>query len=136
MKNGHRVILASGPGFELGGVHPTLTTTLMRVRIISIEVRGGRASQVTAGIPMHATNENAPPPRSLFMKLFVRLSWEYRYRRLFWGVRRVSGLVLFGLGMFVLSYGSWWALPFLAGAAANFFGGYRIYQITQSQPPT
>jgi hypothetical protein len=38
--------------------------------------------------------------------------------------------------MLVLSYGSWWALVFFAGAAANFFGGYRIYQITQSQPPT
>jgi len=101
----------------------------------SIEVRGGRASQVTAGIPMHATNENGPPPRSLFEKLFVR-SWEYRYRRLLWGFRVGSGLVLLGLGMFVLSYGSWWALWFLAGAAADFLFGYRIYQITQSQPPT
>jgi hypothetical protein len=84
---------------------------------------------------MHATSENSPPPRSLLTKLLLR-SGEYRYRRLIWGVRRVSGLVLFGLGMFVLPYGSWWALPFLAASAANFFVGYRIYQITQSQPPT
>jgi uncharacterized membrane protein len=84
---------------------------------------------------MHATSESAPPPRSLFAKLFVR-SWEYRHRRLFWKVRVVSGLVLLGLGMFVLSYGSWWALPFLALAAANFFVGYRLYQATQSQLPT
>jgi len=84
---------------------------------------------------MHATNENAPPPRSLLTKLVVR-SAEYRHRRLLWGARLAGGLVLFGLSMFVLSYGSWWALPFLAGAAANFFGGYHIYQITQRQPPT
>jgi hypothetical protein len=63
-------------------------------------------------------------------------SWEYRRRRLFWGARFVWGLVLLGLGLFVLSYGSWWALGFWAGAAANFFVGYRIYQATQSQPPT
>jgi hypothetical protein len=80
-------------------------------------------------------SENAPPLRSLFEQLFVR-SWEYHHRRLLWGFRIVWGLVLLGLGMFVLSYGSWWALWFLAGAAADFFFGYRIYQITQRQPPT
>jgi len=93
---------------------------------------------------MHATVDNAPPPRSLFTKLIAGVwnrvpffrSLEYRYRRLLWGARLAGGLVLFGLSMFVLSYGSWWALPFLAGAAANFFGGYHIYQITQRQPPT
>ena len=84
---------------------------------------------------MYATNENAPPPRSLFTKLFLR-SWEHRHPGLFWKVRVVSGLVLLGLGMFVLSYGSGWALPFLALAAANFLVGYRHYQATQSQPPT
>jgi fatty acid desaturase len=84
---------------------------------------------------MHATGENAPPPRSLFTKLLLR-SWEGRHPRLFWKVGVVSGLVLLGLGMFVLSYGSWWALPFLALAAANFLVGYRLYQATQSQPPT
>ena len=82
---------------------------------------------------MHATNEHAPPPRSLLRKLFVR-SWEYRHRRLFWGVRFASGLVYLGLGILLLSYGSWWGLLPLAGAAAAFFGGYRLYQITQSQP--
>ena len=89
----------------------------------------------TAGTPMHAPNENAPPPRSPFTKLLLR-SWEYRHRRLFWRVRVVSGLVLLGLGMFVLAYDRWWALPFLALAAANFFVSYRLYQATQSQPPT
>ena len=139
MKNGQRVIFASGPGFELGSVHPTLTTTLLKVLkdlSLTIEVRGGRASQVTAGTPMHAANENAPPPRTLFTRLLLRSSSEYRHRRLIWGVRFAGGLVLLGLGMFVLSYGSWWALPFFAGAAANFFLGYRIYQATQGQPPT
>jgi hypothetical protein len=84
---------------------------------------------------MQATNEIAPPPRSLFVKLFVRSSWEYR-SRFFWGLRFVSGLVQLGVGILVLSYGSWWALPFLAASAANFFVGYRIYRITQNQPPT
>jgi hypothetical protein len=89
----------------------------------------------TAGTPMYATNENAPPPRSLFTKLLLR-SWEHRHPGLFWKVRVVSGLVLLGLGMFVLPYGSGWALPFLALAAANFLVAYRHYQATQSQPPT
>lgn len=75
-------------------------------------------------------SENAPPPRSLFEKLLLR-SYEYHHPRLFWAVRFVSGIVLLGLGIFVLSYGSWWALPFLAVAAADFFVGYRIYQATK-----
>ena len=100
-----------------------------------MEVRGGRASQITAGIPMHATNENAPRPRSLFEKLLPR-SWEYRHRRLFWGVRLVSGVVLLGVGILVISYGNWWALPFLAGAAGTFFLGYPSTKPPKSQPPT
>jgi hypothetical protein len=87
---------------------------------------------------MHATNEMAPPPRSLFEKLFLR-SYEYRHRRLFWGVRLVWGVVLLGLGILALSSGSWWpllSLLFLVAAAADFFFGYRIYQRTQSQPPS
>lgn len=82
---------------------------------------------------MHATNENAPPPRSLPRKLFIR-SWEYRHRRLLWGLRFAGGLVLLGLGILLLSYGSWWGLLPLAGAAGALIGGCRIYQITQSQP--
>jgi hypothetical protein len=79
---------------------------------------------------MNATSENAPLPRSRFEKLLLT-SWEHRHPRLFWKVRVVSGLVLLGLGMFVLFYDSWWALPFLALAAANFYVGYRHYQATQ-----
>jgi hypothetical protein len=71
----------------------------------------------------------------MFTKLFVR-PYEVRYRRLLWGFRIVFGLVLLGVAMFALSYGSWWTLWFLAGAAADFSFGYRIYQIAQSQPPT
>jgi uncharacterized membrane protein len=78
---------------------------------------------------MHAMNENAPP-RSPFEKLLLR-SYEYHHRRLFWGVRFISGIVLLGVGIFVLSYGSWWAVPFLAGAGADFVVGYRIYQATK-----
>jgi hypothetical protein len=71
----------------------------------------------------------------MFTKLFVR-PYEVRHRRLLWGFRIVFGSVLLGVTMFALSYGSWWALWFLAGAAADFVFGYRIYQIAQSQPPT
>jgi uncharacterized membrane protein len=84
---------------------------------------------------MQAMNENASPPRSLFAKLLLR-SYERRHPRLFWKVRAVSGLVLLGLGMFVLSYGSWWALPFLVLAAANFFVSYLHYQAAQRQSST
>jgi hypothetical protein len=71
----------------------------------------------------------------MFTRLFVR-SYEVRHRRLLWGFRIVWGLVLLGIAMFALSYGSWWAMFFLAGATADFVFGYRIYQIAQSQPPT
>jgi uncharacterized membrane protein len=79
---------------------------------------------------MYVMGENAPPPRSLFERLLLR-SYEYHHPRLFWGVRLVLGIVLLGVGIFVLSYGSWWGLPFLAVAAADFFVGYRIYQATR-----
>ncbi|MGO9205906.1 MAG: hypothetical protein ACLQBX_06920 [Candidatus Limnocylindrales bacterium] len=71
----------------------------------------------------------------MFEKLFVR-PYEVRHRRLLWGFRIVWGLVLLGVAMVALSYGSWWAVWFLAGAAADFVFGYRIYQIAQRQPPT
>jgi len=83
---------------------------------------------------MRATNRYPPLPGSLFTKLFLT-SLECRYRRLLWGLRFILGLVLLGLGLFVLSYGSGWGLAFLAAAAANFFLGYRIYQATQSRSP-
>ena len=41
------------------------------------------------------------------------------------------GIALLGIGIFVLSFGSWWALPFFAVAAADFFVGYRLYQATK-----
>jgi len=71
----------------------------------------------------------------MFMRLFVR-PYEVRYRRLLWGFRIVFGFVLLGVAMVALSYGSWWAVWFLAGAAADFVLGYRIYRIAQSQLPT
>jgi hypothetical protein len=82
---------------------------------------------------MHAPNKIAPPPRGLFERILLR-SWEYRHRCLFGGVRLVWGVVLLGLGMLVLSYGSWWPLLSLllfVAAAADLLFGYRIYQRTQ-----
>jgi len=81
---------------------------------------------------MHATNDKAPPPRSLLMKLFVR-SWEYRYPRLLWGGRIAAGVLCTGFGILLLAYGVWWGLLPLAAAAAAFFGGHWIYQIARSQ---
>ena len=78
-------------------------------------------------VTMHAMTENAPPPQSLFGRILLK-PWEFRHRRLFWGVRIIGGVLLLGLGLFVLSHGSWWAVPFLVGAAGNFVLGYRIYQ--------
>jgi hypothetical protein len=87
---------------------------------------------------MDATKETAPPSRGVFEKILLR-SWEYRHRRLFGGVRLVWGVVLLGLGLLVLSYGSWWpllSLLFFVAAAADFFFGYRIYQRTRREEPT
>ena len=102
--------------------------------IILIDAWGSQAPQVTGGIPMRAANDNTtPPPRSFLTRLIVR-SWEYRHPGLLWSLRFAGGLVLLGLGVLLLSYGSWWGLLPLAGSAGAFFGGYRIYQITRSQP--
>jgi hypothetical protein len=81
----------------------------------------------------HAANENAPRPRSLLMKLFVR-SWEFRYPRLLWGGRIAAGVVTLGFGFLLLAYGVWWGLLSLAAGALAFFGGYRVYQIARSRP--
>ena len=71
----------------------------------------------------------------MFEKLFVR-PYEVRHRRLLWGFRIVFGFALLGIAMAARSYGGCWTLWFLAGAAADFVLGYRIYRIAQSQSPT
>jgi hypothetical protein len=82
---------------------------------------------------MYATNESAPPRRSLLRKILLR-SWEYRYRRVFWGLRIAIGVFYLGFGLLLFAYGSWWGLLALAGSAAAFLFGYWIYQATRSQP--
>ena len=66
----------------------------------------------------------------MFEQLFVK-SYEVRHPGLLWGFRIVFGFVLLGIAMVALSYGGWWTLWFLAGAAADFVLGYRIYRIAQ-----
>jgi hypothetical protein len=84
---------------------------------------------------MHAPTDNVPPSRSILTRLLVR-SWEYRHPRFWVGVRFASGIWNLGLGILLLSYGYWLGLLPLAGAVVLFSVGYRIYQITQSQPAT
>jgi hypothetical protein len=82
---------------------------------------------------MSTAHDSGPAPRPLFARLFVR-SWEYRFPRVMWGLRFCGGPILVAVGLLLFAYDSWWGLLPLAGAAAAFFGGYRIYQITRSQP--
>ena len=69
----------------------------------------------------------------MFTKLFVR-PYEIRHRHLLWGFRIVWGFVLLGIAIFALASSSWSALFFLAGAAADFVFGYRIYRVSQRLP--
>jgi hypothetical protein len=71
----------------------------------------------------------------MFERLFVG-PWEVRHPRLLWGFRIVFGFVLIGIAMFALSNGSWWTLWFLAGAAADFILGHRIYRIARRRAST
>jgi len=83
---------------------------------------------------MQAPNDNtaprglrgwwASPPRSGLQRIIA--PWEYRHLRAFARVRISAGIVLAGLGAVTLVGGSfttkavWWALLFLAAAAASF----------------
>ena len=80
---------------------------------------------------MHRNGTAAHRP-SLFERLLLK-PWEYRHRRLFWGIRVLVGLVLLGLGVYVVPSGGWWALAFMAAAAADFVLGYRFYRETEHQ---
>jgi hypothetical protein len=97
---------------------------------------------------MHAPNDNtapkglrgwwASPPRSGLQRLIS--PWEYRHLRAWAGVRIGSGIVLVGLGTVTLWFGGqdwktyWWAIAFLALAAAQFsFANWEL-TIARSAP--
>jgi len=101
----------------------------------------GAAAQPTGGIPMNAPNDNTArkglrgwwlsPPRPGPQRLIN--PWEYRHLRVFGVMRIAGGIVLAGIGAFVLSYGAYgWAAFFLVLAALNLAGGYWYTTIARS----
>ncbi len=97
---------------------------------------------------MNAPNDNAAPkglrrwwaspPRSGMQRILA--PWEYRHLRFWAGVRIGAGIVLVGLGAVTLVGGSftteavWWAMVFLALAAAQFAAAYWLLTIARSAP--
>ncbi len=64
----------------------------------------------------------ASPPRTGIRRTIA--PWEYRHLRASGVTRMACGAVLAVGGILFLSYGSWWAAPFLVLAALNIGGGY------------
>jgi hypothetical protein len=85
---------------------------------------------------MHATTDNATPPRSILTILTRLPFWSrvYRHPHAWAGVLFASASWNLFLGVLMLGYGFWLGLLPLAASALMFWIGYRLYQITQSQP--
>lgn len=94
---------------------------------------------------MDTTNNTAPkslrewwasPPRSGMRRIIW--PFEYRHLRAFAAVRITAGIVLTGVGAFVLVGGSastmavGWAAVFLAAAAVSFSFGFWLLTIARS----
>ncbi len=76
----------------------------------------------------------ASPPRSGVQRLIN--PWEYRHLRVFGVMRIAGGIVLTGLGAFILSYSAYgWAALFLVLGAGNLAGGYWYITIARSASP-
>jgi hypothetical protein len=85
---------------------------------------------------MHAPTDNVTSPRSVLTILTRFPFWSrvYRHPRVWAGVLFTSGSWNLFLGILMLAYGYWLGLLPLAASALMFWIGYRLYQITQSQP--
>jgi hypothetical protein len=83
---------------------------------------------------MHAPTGNAAPPRSVLNRLLLR-SWDYRYPRVWAGVRVAVGIFLVFLGGLLLSDGYLWATLLLMVAALLFWVGYLDLIAARSIPP-
>ncbi len=83
---------------------------------------------------MHAPAGNAAPPRSVLNRLLLR-SWDYRYPRVWAGVRFAVGICLVFLGGLLLSDGYLWATLLLLAAALLFWVGYLDLIAARSAPP-
>jgi hypothetical protein len=91
---------------------------------------------------MNAPNDNtapqglrgwwASPPRSGIRRTIA--PWEYRHLRISGVTRMAAGSVLAVGGVLLLSYGSYWAIPFLVLAALNLAGGYWYITMARSGP--
>ena len=72
---------------------------------------------------MHAPTGNAAPPRSVLNRPLLR-SWDYRYPRVWAGMRYAVGIWLVFLSGLLLSDGYLWATLLLVAAAVLFWVGY------------
>jgi hypothetical protein len=81
---------------------------------------------------MDAQNDNTAPSRSaLDRPLFFRNEWVYHYRhpRVLVGLSFTFGTWNLFLGIRALHNRKWLGLLPLTASAAQFLGGYRLYQI-------
>jgi hypothetical protein len=85
---------------------------------------------------MHVPTDNVTPPRSVRTVLtrFPFWSRAYRHPRAWAAVLFTSGSWNLFLGVLMISYGYWLGLLPLTASALMCWIGYRLYQITQSQP--
>jgi hypothetical protein len=75
---------------------------------------------------MYASAHSTPPPRSAFERFLIR-RWEYRHPGPWLAFRLICGGWNVFLAIALLSYGYWFGLVPLAGAALIFWTAYRIW---------
>lgn len=80
---------------------------------------------------MYAPTSSQIPSRPFLVRLLIR-SREYRHHRSWAAVRVVIGIWDFCLGLVLLSFGIWWGLVPLAGAALLFWTATRLQHGVQS----
>jgi hypothetical protein len=74
---------------------------------------------------MYAPTSGQIPARPFLVRLLIR-SREYRHTRFWAPTRIIIGIWDFCLGLVLLSFGIWWGLVPLAGAALLFWTANRL----------